>query len=657
VPGSRRSAAQWAADHHGEAGAVGPGVVSQGGSSLLLRGRVVGAEAGLDPYRSSPMGVTPLGRSAQPHNALHRSADTNRVVSLPATLAVPFGRRLPRWRFGVRWALGVVLAVGLTVLVELPAVPREPFFVAINAAVVGTLVALGHYLVEQHGERFSGLCFAAAAGGWLLLNLDVHASWAALPSWLLGSGVVFIGIGCAVLHWGQTGFGGPGCWWAVICMSATVATRLPIALVSRPEWLGYSSTAWWPTVHPDRAAAAVLAMLAGFVFVGIAGYFARVALRRLHQATPVHRRILRPLTLAAAGWGGAAALLTAISTLAPGLLPVHVGTTVVGLASLVVTAALATAVNRGRMLAATFVEALPAQRTPEALTAHVRSALSDPTAELLFTVPDRPIMIDGAGRQRELPDPDRADRFVHWIDGSTGEPVAVLVGDPRLHADPAVVRSVAKVLAIVAENQQLHAVLRMQLGQVGALRAAERLAYDRARQQFRRDLHDGVQQTVAAARMDLDGLVDDLHGHPAVGTAAALDTVLRHALDQIRGLAGGLGPAINRTAAELRLDTACRIDPNDLGALTLPVYYLIREALTNAHKHARTGRVEIDVDRSGGQVDVVVRDRGVGGARLRPGGGLTGLCERVGELGGTLAVHSPPGGGTTLRARLPAVPA
>ena len=62
------------------------------------------------------------------------------------------------------------------------------------------------------------------------------------------------------------------------------------------------------------------------------------------------------------------------------------------------------------------------------------------------------------------------------------------------------------------------------------LTPAERLAFERAREQFRRDLHDGVQQTVAAARMDLDGLVDDLHGHPAGPTAAAkrAPAVTRH---------------------------------------------------------------------------------------------------------------------------------
>jgi signal transduction histidine kinase len=585
-----------------------------------------------------------------------------------SSVAAPFRplEHVPRPRFGVLWALGVVLAAGVTVLVERPAVPGEPLFVAVNAATVCSLVALGLYLVVQHGERFAGMCFVAASGGWVLLNLDVHAPWGAFPSWLLGSGVVFIGIGCAVLHWGRKGFGGAGCWWAVTCMSATVATRLPIALVSRPEWLGFPSTTWWPVLRPDRTAAALLAMLAGLVFVGIGVYFAQVALRRLQAAPPEQRRILRPLTVAAAAWGGVAAVLTAITTVAPRLLPVHTGATIVGLASIAVTAALATSINRGRILAATFVEALPAHRTPEALTGFVRSALSDPTAELLFAVPDRPIVIDGAGRLRELPDPHGTDRFVHWITGSSGQPVAVLVGDPRLRDGSAVVRSFAKVLSIVAENQQLHALLRMRLGQLGAQRTTERLAYDRARQRFRRDLHDGVQQTIAAARMDLDGLVDDLHGHPAAGAAVDLDALLRLALDQIRGLAAGdappelaigLGPAIDRTASELRLHAVRRIAPDDLGALTLPVYYVVREALTNAHKHAGPAQVEIDIGRSGGQVDVVVRDTGVGGARLRPGGGLTGLRERVRELGGTLAVDSPPGVGTTLRACLPAVPA
>src|SRR5439155_1266310 len=135
---------------------------------------------------------------------------------------------------------------------------------------------------------------------------------------------------------------------------------------------------------------------------------------------------------------------------------------------------------------------------------------------------------------------------------------------------------------------------RMRLAQLNASRAAERLAYDRAREQFHRDLHDGVQQTIAAARMDLDGILDgplDGAGEAFLELAVAeVDGKLKLALDQIRSLkrgalppelAFGLGCAVERTITELRIDATARIGADDLGVLTLPVYYLVREALTN----------------------------------------------------------------------------
>jgi signal transduction histidine kinase len=49
----------------------------------------------------------------------------------------------------------------------------------------------------------------------------------------------------------------------------------------------------------------------------------------------------------------------------------------------------------------------------------------------------------------------------------------------------------------------------------------------------------------------------------------------------------------------------------------------------------------------------VVSDDGVGGVRDSSGSGLRGLAERLRALGGSLAVESPRGGGTTLRASIP----
>ena len=48
-----------------------------------------------------------------------------------------------------------------------------------------------------------------------------------------------------------------------------------------------------------------------------------------------------------------------------------------------------------------------------------------------------------------------------------------------------------------------------------------------------------------------------------------------------------------------------------------------------------------------------VADDGVGGAEFSGGTGLVGLKDRVEALGGRIDLHSPRGGGTTLRVQLP----
>ena len=55
-------------------------------------------------------------------------------------------------------------------------------------------------------------------------------------------------------------------------------------------------------------------------------------------------------------------------------------------------------------------------------------------------------------------------------------------------------------------------------------------------------------------------------------------------------------------------------------------------------------------------LELDVRDDGCGGASVTKGSGLAGLCERVAEHGGTIAVTSPSAAGTTMAARLPLQP-
>ena len=77
------------------------------------------------------------------------------------------------------------------------------------------------------------------------------------------------------------------------------------------------------------------------------------------------------------------------------------------------------------------------------------------------------------------------------------------------------------------------------------------------------------------------------------------------------------------------------------------------EALTNAERHARASRIAIRIRVEDGSLVVDVEDDGVGGADGALGNGLQGLRRRVEAAGGTLAIVSPPLGGTRVEARLP----
>jgi signal transduction histidine kinase len=52
-------------------------------------------------------------------------------------------------------------------------------------------------------------------------------------------------------------------------------------------------------------------------------------------------------------------------------------------------------------------------------------------------------------------------------------------------------------------------------------------------------------------------------------------------------------------------------------------------------------------------LNLSIRDDGIGGADVTKGSGLTGLRDRVEALGGILSISSQPGVGTSLHARIP----
>jgi PAS domain S-box-containing protein len=210
-----------------------------------------------------------------------------------------------------------------------------------------------------------------------------------------------------------------------------------------------------------------------------------------------------------------------------------------------------------------------------------------------------------------------------------------------------------------------------QEAEIKASRSRIVAATDAARRRLERNLHDGAQQRLAALSLSLrlaeSKLETDVDQAGEILVSAR--TELAEALDELRELARGLhpnvltdrglGPALEALVARSPIPVEVHVTGERfLPAIEAAAYYVAAEALANVAKYAHATFAEVRVveDKEEGQILVEVVDDGVGGADPGRGSGLEGLEDRIEALDGTFTVESPPGGGTRIRASIPAAP-
>ncbi|GLZ78466.1 histidine kinase [Actinorhabdospora filicis] len=182
-----------------------------------------------------------------------------------------------------------------------------------------------------------------------------------------------------------------------------------------------------------------------------------------------------------------------------------------------------------------------------------------------------------------------------------------------------------------------------------------------------RDLHDGAQARLIALGMTLDHATRLLDTDLDTARALLLDVreTSSRALADLRDLVHGIHPpvladrgltdALRSLALDSFLDVDVTAEP--IGRLPAPVesaaYFAVSEALANATKHSGARTVAIAVTHDGHRLHITVTDDGRGGATIDGGTGLSGVVRRLGTFDGTLALHSPPGGPTTVTMEIP----
>lgn len=231
--------------------------------------------------------------------------------------------------------------------------------------------------------------------------------------------------------------------------------------------------------------------------------------------------------------------------------------------------------------------------------------------------------------------------------------------------------SAAAVAALVAFTELMtHAEMSER---TAAVRAALRRvvgAADTERRRVERDLHDGSQQHLVALAMqcrvlqrlattDTDrahALVASLRAQIGEARAELLDLVagrLPEPVSQGR-LADAVRLAASSSPVAVRVESS--LDTEVSPTLAAQVYFCCREAIQNSVKHAGAGAtVTVRLWRSDTALAFEVSDDGAGfepGA-VAMGSGLRSLRDRLEMAGGSLAIRSAEGEGTTLSGSVP----
>jgi signal transduction histidine kinase len=287
-------------------------------------------------------------------------------------------------------------------------------------------------------------------------------------------------------------------------------------------------------------------------------------------------------------------------------------------------------------------------------------ALGDPTLDVAYRLPDdRYVGVDG----RPIQLPERNRQALTTVTAG-GEEIAVLIHDPALLDDPALVESVRATAGLVLENERLAAEVRSRLAEVR--RSRERLvaATDAERRRIERNLHDGAQQRLVTLSVALALEASRADDATARVLARAQDEV-ELAVGELRELARGIHPTLLReeglpTAVEAlarRIPVPVTVQSTLRDRLPerveLAAYFVVSEALTNIVKHAAATRVTVTLTSGPTAFELTVGDDGVGGARVTPDSGLAGLRDRLEALDATLSIESERNAGTTVRAVFP----
>jgi PAS domain S-box-containing protein len=200
---------------------------------------------------------------------------------------------------------------------------------------------------------------------------------------------------------------------------------------------------------------------------------------------------------------------------------------------------------------------------------------------------------------------------------------------------------------------------------------------DEEHRRIARELHDGLGQELAVAKMVLDTNLQQRSGRSEGQACAEASSIIDRAIKEVRTMSHLLHPPLldevgllsalawysdgltERSGIGTSLDVQPKEFPRLAPDMETAIFRIVQEALTNVFRHSDAQHVWINVTQKENKTFIKVRDNGKGiderVAELRPeslGIGIGGMKQRAKELGGEMRISNA-NPGTTVEVVIP----
>ncbi|MEX2301934.1 MAG: sensor histidine kinase [Bryobacterales bacterium] len=229
---------------------------------------------------------------------------------------------------------------------------------------------------------------------------------------------------------------------------------------------------------------------------------------------------------------------------------------------------------------------------------------------------------------------------------------------------------------LVDELQASHELLSRRNEEISRLTAKVISAQEEERRRLAQELHDNINQRLAAVVMRLE----QIYRSPASCEPLAIQEQISFVLErlsslskEVQDLSRRLYPVIlEHLGLQWALESECRnfstltsiavefqcenCPPSLPPPVALCIYRIVQECLANVARHASASTARVELRGTSGSLAVCVRDSGIGFSpddSSRLGLGLESMQERARHISAAFSIHSHPGSGTVIEVTVP----